>query len=453
MASQTFLTHPVDSTEMPRGIPYIIGNEAAERFSFYGMRAILVIFMTRYLLDAQGESAPMEEAEATSWFHLFMAAVYLTPLMGALLADIFVGKYKTILGLSLVYCLGHLALAVDETRLGLSVGLFLIALGSGGIKPCVSAHVGDQFGHKNAHRLRDVFSYFYFAINLGAFASTLMTPLLLEHAGPHLAFGLPGALMLIATWVFWLGREKFVHVPPHGRTFLHQLFSRGGFRTLLPLALLYAFVAVFWSLFDQTGSSWVIQAEGMDRQLFGVEVLPSQIQALNPLYVMILIPLFVYFIYPAMDRFFPATPLRRISIGLFLAVPSYLLMAQLEMWIAAGHTPSIAWHLLSYLILTAAEVLISITALEFAYTQAPTAMKSIVMALALASVSLGNLFTAAVNTFIQSEQNQSWLTGPAYFLFFGALMAFTALAFVPFAIRYREKAHLQDDDRSEALPN
>ena len=452
MAHRPYLTRPVDSDRMPGGIPYIIGNEAAERFSFYGMKTILVVFMVRYLVDAEGSLAPMKEAEATSWYHLFMAAVYLTPLLGALLADILLGKYLTILSLSLVYCLGHLALALDETRLGLSVGLFLIALGAGGIKPCVSAHVGDQFGQRNAHRLRDVFSYFYFAINLGAFASTLLTPILLQRYGPSIAFGTPGALMLLATWIFWLGRERFVHVPPQGRAFTQQLFSLEGLRTLIPLAFLYTFIAVFWSLFDQTGSSWVLQAQQMDRVLFGIEILPSQIQALNPLFVMLFIPLFVRVLYPAMDGFFPATPLRRISLGLFVAVPSYLIMAWVETGIEAGHQPSIGWHLLAYLILTAAEVLLSITALEFAYTQAPAAMKSIVMALALASVSLGNLVTAGVNSLLQDEQNQNRLDGADYFLFFAALMAATALLFVPFAMRYREQTHLQDEGPDEATP-
>ena len=104
----------------------------------------------------------MSETEATTWFHLFNSAVYFTPLLGAIVADAFFGKYKTIVSLSVVYCLGHLALALDETRLGLAVGLTLIAIGAGGIKPCVSAHVGDQFGKSNGHLLTKIFGWFYF---------------------------------------------------------------------------------------------------------------------------------------------------------------------------------------------------------------------------------------------------------------------------------------------------
>ena len=83
---------PLPSTRVPSGIPYIIGNEAAERFSFYGMRAVLVVFMTQYLLGPGGASEPMDEAEAKGWYHLFVSAVYFTPLLGALLSDVVLGK-------------------------------------------------------------------------------------------------------------------------------------------------------------------------------------------------------------------------------------------------------------------------------------------------------------------------------------------------------------------------
>ena len=144
-----YLHAPLASGTIPRGIPYIIGNEAAERFSFYGMRTILVVFMTQYLIGANGQIEAMAADEAKGWYHLFVSAVYLTPLLGALLSDSLLGKYRTIILLSIIYTLGHFALALDDTRLGLAIGLGLIALGAGGIKPCVSAHVGDQFGTSN----------------------------------------------------------------------------------------------------------------------------------------------------------------------------------------------------------------------------------------------------------------------------------------------------------------
>jgi POT family proton-dependent oligopeptide transporter len=445
LARAAYLTAPVASRDLPRGVPYIIANEAAERFSFYGMRGILVIFMTRHLADSTGAPAVMSEAEARSYFHLFTSAVYFTPLLGALLSDALLGKYRTIVSVSLIYCLGHAVLALDDTRFGLALGLGLIACGSGGIKPCVSAHVGDQFGATNAGLLARVFAWFYFAINLGAFASTLLTPILLDRYGAQLAFAVPGALMFLATFVFWLGRWKFVHVPPTGRRFVKDATSPEGVRSLLRLTIIYAFVAMFWALFDQTGSAWVLQAEHMNRNFLGVEWLPSQIQAINPVLILVFIPVFNFWLYPALSRVTRLTPLRKISTGFFITVGAFLVTALAEHWIDQGQTPSIAWQLLAYAILTAAEVLVSITCLEFSYTQAPRALKSLIMALYLMSVSLGNLFTSAVNFFIQNPDGSSALEGPSYYLFFAGLMGLTAVAFIPVAMRYRERTHLQEE--------
>lgn len=408
--SQPYLTSPLDTDQLPQGIPYIVGNEAAERFSFYGMKAILVVFMTKYLLDSSGNKDVMGEEQAKGYYHMFTSAVYFTPILGALIADALWGKYRTILALSVVYCAGHLTLALDESRLGLALGLGLIALGSGGIKPCVSAHVGDQFGRSNQTLLEKVFGWFYFSINLGAFASTLLTPWLLQNYGSHVAFGVPGILMALATLVFWMGRRVFVHVPAGGTAFLRETFSRAGLASMSSLFVIYAFVAMFWALFDQTGSAWVLQAERMDRNFLGFEWLPSQIQAINPIMIMIMIPLFNGIkafkwpgLYDLLDRVFPLTALRKISIGFFLTVPAFIIPAWIEARLDAGEFVNIAWQLAAYGLLTTAEVFVSITCLEFSYTQAPKKMKSLIMACFLMSVSLGNLFVSGVNFFIQEE--------------------------------------------------
>lgn len=403
-----YASSPQALTGMPPGIPYIIGNEAAERFSFYGMRTILTVFMVNYLwLMGEAAGSRMSDAEATRRFHDFVSLVYLTPLFGALLADFLFGKYRIIMWLSVVYCLGHAALAVmglaGEAGTWLMVGLWLISVGSGGIKPCVSAHVGDQFGKLNRHLLPRIFNWFYWSINLGAFASTLLTPWLLEWYGPHWAFGVPGVLMALATLIFWMGRWKFVHIPARGWHVLRELISRDGLFALLKLCAIYAFVAVFWALFDQSGSSWVLQAENMNLHWLGIEWLPSQIQALNPILILTFIPLFSYVVYPLVDRFYPLTPLRKIAIGLFIMVISFVLVAIAQTKIDAGQSPSISWQIVAYVALTAAEVMVSIVSLEFSYTQAPKSMKSLVMSLWLFAVSLGNQVTARINDVIQTD--------------------------------------------------
>lgn len=439
---------------MPPGIRYIVGNEAAERFNFYGMRAVLVIFMTQYLMGRDGALAPMSENEANQWYHWFLASNYFFPAFGAILADAFWGKYKTIIVLSLVYCLGSVALAVDHTRLGLFTGLTLIALGAGGIKPCVSANVGDQFGPLNQHLLSRAFGWFYFSVNFGSFFSIMLIPVLLDRYGPAPAFGVPAVLMLIATYVFWAGRYKFVHIPPTGKAFLRQTFNREGLSAMGRLAILYAFVAIFWSLWDQSGGEWVLQAEKMDRNLslFGwnFELLSAQVQAVNAVMILSFIPLFQYVIYPAISRMFPLTPLRKIGLGLVVTGGSFLVSAWIETQIAAGLHPSIGWQLPAYALLSAGEVMVSITSLEFAYTQAPKHMKSVVMSLYLLSISAGNAFTALVHWFIANPDGTAKLHGASYYNFFAALSIGCVAVFVVVARRYQEKTYLQGDEPAAA---
>jgi POT family proton-dependent oligopeptide transporter len=443
-------TAPLPQRGMPGGIPYIVGNEAAERFSFYGMRAILVVFMTQHLMDRSGALDLMSEEQAKGWYHLFVSAVYFTPLFGALISDTVLGKFRTIITLSLVYCLGHFALALDDTRLGLAIGLGLLAVGAGGIKPCVSAHVGDQFGRTNQHLLPRVFGWFYFAINVGAFTSMIATPWLLERRGPRVAFGVPGLLMVLATLTFWAGRHKFVHIPPGGRRFVREVFRGPGLRVLGRLCVLYLFVAMFWALFDQTASAWVLQAEHLDRMVFGHEILAAQIQAANPLLVMVLIPLFSYGLYPALDRLFAVTPLRKIAIGLFVTAAAFAIPSAVQVAIDNGATPHIAWQLLAYLVLTSAEVMVSITCLEFSYTQAPRTMKSFVMAFFMMSIAAGNLFTSAVNFLIEQPDGTSRLAGADYYWFFTVLMAATAVGFTIVARYYRGETYLHEEGPAAA---
>ncbi len=440
-----YRTAPVASKELPKGIPYIVSNEMAERFSFYGMRTILVVFMTQYLMNRSGELSVMREEEAKGYYHLFTSAAYFFPVLGALLSDGLLGKYRTIIALSFVYCAGHAALALDDTRLGLALGLALVAIGAGGIKPCVSAHVGDQFGVLNQHLIPRTFAWFYFAINLGSSVSTYLTPELLERYGPAPAFALPGVMMFLATIVFWSGRHRFVHIPPGGFGFVREALSGEGRQALARLCGIYVFVAVFWSLYDQTGSAWVLQAEHLDRHWLGIEWLPAQIQVMNPLLILVFIVLFNYGIYPALGRFVTLTPLRKISAGLFLMALSFCIPAWLESRIAAGETPSMGWQVLAYVLLTASEILVSITGLEFSYTQAPRKMKSIVMALFFLSISAGNLFTAAVNFFIQNDDGTSKLAGASYYWFFVVLMLAASVLFVGVAKIYRGRTYIQGE--------
>jgi POT family proton-dependent oligopeptide transporter len=443
-------------------------------------------------------------------FHTFVIGVYFFPLIGGWLADRFFGKYNTILWLSLVYCAGHLCLALFESsRTGFYTGLCLIALGSGGIKPCVAAFVGDQFDQTNKHRAKLVFDAFYWIINFGSFFASLLMPIFLRKFGGAIAFGIPGALMLLATLIFWLGRARYVLVPPtppdpnsflrvtrtalvSGRpglalaavgvivgllafalvpsfgfvvSFCSALVALIGFggagvwlqlgnargrhpdeavegvRTVLRVLVLFFLVTPFWSLFDQKASTWVLQADAMTKPSWFQS---SQMQALNPLLVMLLIPLNNLVLYPALQRLgFEMTALRRMTAGIAFSGFAWVVVAGLQVALDGSHALSITWQVLPYALLTLGEVLVSTTGLEFAYSQAPPAMKGVLMAFWNLSVTVGNLWVLVVNAAVKNGAVTDFIASTgfgvtAFQMFFFAGFAFVAaLAFGLAAKRYR----------------
>src|SRR5881396_392117 len=427
MAKHNYLTSPPNLTTMPPGVPYIIGNEAAERFSYYGMKSVLTVFMAHYILNQSGVLAPMSPNEAYMYTHYFVFGVYFLPILGAIIADGWFGKYWTILSLSIVYCLGNLTLACMATAWGIAIGqrmmlligLILICLGAGGIKPCVSA-------------------------NVGSFISSILCPWLLANPkwGPGWAFGIPGIAMLIATLFFWGGRNKMVHVPPAGLSYLKETFSKEGLITLGRIAMVYVFILVFWALWGMSnGAEWTLQAEKMNLHWMGMDLIAAQVQTANPILILIFIPVVNYVIYPMIDKIFPLTPLRKIGIGLFITALSFVVIVLIQGWIDAGLKPSINWQLLAYVILTLGEAMVSITGLEFSYTQAPNTMKSSVMALWLLTVASGEGFVALVNKWILGGGHK--LSAYQYFTFFTWLMFGAAVVFVIVASFYKGRTYLQ----------
>lgn len=525
---------------LPRQIPYIIGNEACERFSFYGMRNILTPFLIGTLLLYAPEAD--RQGMAKDVFHSFVIGVYFFPLLGGWLSDRYFGKYNTILWFSLVYCAGHACLAIfEDHRTGFYTGLFLIALGSGGIKPLVVSFVGDQFDQSNKSRARVVFDAFYWTINFGSFFASLLMPVFLRHYGAAVAFGIPGVLMFIATAIFWMGRRQYINVPPsaadpdsflnvvstalrsrregEGRPGLHAAYAglaiavallllwaiapawwpasfgfvisaclalgvvialvgigasmqleraRGahpdtaveGVRAVLRILIVFALVTPFWSLFDQKASTWIIQGNAMvmPQWNWAPEVLrswlrawfaePAQMQALNPLFVMLLIPFNNLLLYPLLRRMgFDPTPLKRMGWGIAFAGVAWVMAALIQLAIDGGDQLSISWQTLPYMLLTFGEVLVSATALEFAYSQAPQAMKGVIMAFWYLTSTFGSLWVLLTNAAVRNEVVISriattGLSENAFLMFFFAGFAFlAALAFGLYAKRYPMQDH------------
>lgn len=545
---------------MPSAIPYIIGNEAAERFNYYGLRAILVTFMVAQFYNPTGSEDPAivqaAEATANAKTHDFVAMSYLLPLFGGMVADWFWGKYKTILYLSIVYAIGNILLATSVSNESIfTSALMLIAMGAGGIKPCVSANVGDQFGPENQHLMSKAFSYFYASINAGSLLSILLIPYLKAHYGAQVAFGVPAIAMLIATFFFWAGRHKYVKVPPKGDPnkavillsafgtllvsyiwldkiehkgigpvlgfwlilillcafiFKKQWFAKpgnfiginlyaltnGGFaaaakeygeetiegiKSVWRVFSVFAFVPVFWSLWDQSQSEWVVQATKMDLNiplpgivisffnwiagLFGGSFTSLVLEAeqtsfVNAAFILAFIPFFNVLLFPMLEKMgIRVTPLRKIGAGLVLTAFSFIVIATIQGWIdnleadciakgimykdlAVSTKPSIWWQIFAFVILTAGEVLVSITCLEYAYTQAPPSMKSTIMASYLLTVTLGNVLVSVIQNNISSGGFFAQFHGAGFFWLFTGICFATALLFMIISPRIKEKSYV-----------
>jgi proton-dependent oligopeptide transporter, POT family len=487
---------PDPNALIPKQIRYIIGNEGCERFSFYGMRNILTVFLVSSLLLYLPESERARGAKDI--FHSFVIGVYFFPLLGGWLADRFFGKYNVIFWLSLVYCAGQTCLAMFVTdRIGFYVGLSLIALGSGGIKPCVAAFVGDQFDQTNKHRAKVVFDAFYWIINFGSFFASLFMPIFLRYLGPAFAFGIPGVLMFVSTVVLWLGRKHYVMIPPaapNPHSFLrvscdaivsgvrgqvlaaialasaigsfllmpqfgfiiaaclalvgviafgglgvwlqldavrdqHPAEAIAGVRSVLRVLVLFALVTPFWSLFDQKASTWVLQADAMAKPSW---FQPSQMQALNPALVMLLIPFNNLVLYPALRRLgYEPTALRRMTAGIAFAALAWIVVGAMQLVLDHGNVFTITWQVLPYVFLTLGEVLVATTGLEFAYSQAPLSMKGAIMSFWNLSVTIGNLWVLVANAGVQNSSVTRFITSTgfgvtAFQMFFFAVFAFAA---------------------------
>ena len=471
----TEIQKEVKKTGMPKAVPYIIGNEAAERFSFYGIRSIMSTFLVAQFFNPTMNPLLQNVAEAKSneMVHMFVFFAYLMPMVGGILADWFFGKYKVILYVSILYAIGNLVLALSTHNLTLfSIGLVVIAAAAGGNKSCVSANVGDQFDKSNEHLLSKMYGWFYFTINTGSIVSTLLIPIVYNKYGPELAFGIPGILMCLATAIFWMGRKKYVRVPPSGSKrenfvsisayAIAQSFSNrngltvweavgkkfsaasiDGIQAVYRILMIFAFTPIFWALWDQNLAEWVLQAKKLDLHLFGFQLFAEQIQTFNPIFLVSMIPVMTYGIFPLFEKMgLQVTPLRKIGAGLFLTAITFVIIALLQESIDKGGHPSVWWQILAYLILAVAEILVSVTCLEYAYTHSPKSMKSTMSALYLLGISLGNYFDSLVNKSIANNGFFAKYTGANYYwLFIGIITAFFVL-YLFVAKRLPEKSYV-----------
>ena len=455
---------------LPAAVKYIVGNEACERFSFYGMSTILVPYMQQFL--------GWHRSRAEGVYHDFVGGAYAAAVIGGWLSDRFFGRYRTILWLSYGYVLGHAVLASMDVAPDMRVtllflGLTLVAFGQAGIKPNLSAFVGDQFRQDQQGLLDRVYSLFYVAINVGSATSQMVTPWLLaecalgglklcEKTAVAWGFGVPGLLMAVALVIYLAGRRLYVKVPPAGRdpnSFASVLATRlssgereararhgetavEGMRSVFRIALIFLPIVAFWALYFQYGSSWFNQAEQMDRNVFGWHMESAQMESLNAILILIMVPSFAYGVYPALERAgIKVSLLLRMGVGMFVAVPAFLSAAMIQRWIETGARPHIGWQVIQYVLIAIAETLVSVTALEFAYSQAPRSMKGTIMSLWFLTLGAGSFVTSLV------ARNVSFASRTGYFLFWAAFMFAAAVVFAIGAALYKPVAFVAANEQ------
>ncbi len=433
----------MSNNRLPPQTKYIVGNEACERLSYYGVIAILTGYAT--MLFGGGEQGGIA---AKKIVHDWKSLTYLLPLIGAFIADRYWGRYRTILWISFAYCAGHALMSATEgTKWGLYAGLILLAIGSGGIKPCVSAFVGDQFGPGQEKQLTKAYGLFYWSINFGSFFAFSFLPYIRQKTSYSVAFLIPGIFMLLATMIFFSGRKSYVMKPPTSTLPPVDAATRAGDRaTLWRIAIIFLPVTVFWSLFDQQHTTWVQQGQQMVPLKIGDYSIDGEtMQSTNPIYVMIIIPVFLKWVYPAFAKWgLQPTLLRRMGSGMVLAALAFLISSMLQKRIEGGEKLSVLWQLLPYGVMTAGEVLISATGLEFAFSVAPARLKSIIMSFWLLTVAIGNKLASFVTELNSTKDSAGQMVRRISvsneMLIYVGLMCVVAGIFAAIAMRFPDKS-------------
>ena len=367
----------------PKYVAFILGNEFCERYSYYGLRSILVIYLSYFI--------GFDDDTSTVLYHAFTVLAYLFPLVGAAIADGYWGKFNTILRISIVYSIGMVINSISAIPLGsyedgdfrtpnavlCAIGLLTIAFGTGGIKPCVSSFGGDQFEPDDEKNTATFFDLFYWSINAGSLLSTFLSPVLrqttcgslgTETSCYFLAFVVPAALMVVAILFFLFGNRYYKKMPPSGQNIFwevckaifiggwnkifckpipegapedHWLYGAYGkvdtwiirdSKYVVRVLVMLLPIPVYRAAFDQQGSRWTLQAVRMNGYLGSVHIAPDQAQILNAFFILAFIPTF-NLLYKLVDMITYkgfVTKLRKMSLGMVFAALAFGISAYVQ---------------------------------------------------------------------------------------------------------------------------
>jgi POT family proton-dependent oligopeptide transporter len=382
----------------PRGLSTLFFTEMWERFSYYGMRAILVLYMTQALQFA--------DADALSIYGYYTSSVYFLPIFGGWIADRFLGAKRAVLFGGVIIACGHFSLAFSPLPF-FYTGLVLVAFGTGLLKPNISTMVGDLYSEEDPRR-DSGFSLFYMGINLGAFIAPLVCGYLGQNVNWHYGFAAAGIGMIFGLIQFVFSGTRLENVGELKRkrdladiAEMAEKLTPEEIKRLIVIGILFFFSVVFFMAFEQSGSSLTLFADRLTRNsIFGFEFPSSWFQIVQPLCLLILAPVFASIWLKMGDRQ-PSSP-RKFSYGLLLVGISYVLLVYAATLTASGRVSPL-WLVFLYLIQTVGELCLSPVGLSTTTRLAPARMVGLMMGVWFLSISLGSFLAGKVASYFDDK--------------------------------------------------
>src|SRR5215813_2241769 len=440
------MARPKDLFGHPRGLTFLFATEMWERFSYYGMRALLVLYMVRYLLHPENSgqviglaalkhalesiTGPLDMQPFSSLIYgLYTGLVYLTPVFGGMLADRVLGQHRTILLSAALMAIGHFMMAFEPLFL---FALTMLILGNGAFKPNMSAQVGGLYAPGDQRRDR-AYSIFYVGINLGAFFAPLVCGTLGEELGWHYGFTAAGIGMTIALAIYLYAMSE---LPPdelhkaEAAQIENKPLDRNEWRAVLALVVLFVPTTLFWATYEQQGNTIVLWADDHTDRTINLlfwhgEIPVTWFQAFNPFMIFAFTPFVIALWTWQAKRGSEPSTITKMSIGCVGVALANLIMVGAA-WQAAGDEASWLWLLAYFVVITIGELYLSPIGLSLVSKVAPARMVSMLMGLWLATSFAGNLIAGWLGSFWSSMDKGM------FFLMIAGIAAFAAAVIFAF---------------------
>jgi proton-dependent oligopeptide transporter, POT family len=419
----------------PRALAYLFATEMWERFSYYGMRALLVLYMIKCLLEPHNAGNVVGLASfrsalelvfgplptqplASQIYGFYTGLVYLTPILGGLLADRVLGQRRTVIVGATLMAIGHFMMAFEHLFL---FALGFLILGNGAFKPNISTQVGMLYPAGDRRRDR-AFSIFYVGINLGAFLAPLICGTLGEAVGWHYGFAAAGVGMTLGLIIYLVATP---HLPADAfaaRPLPGGALDRSAWQSIAALLLLFAPVSLFWATYEQQGNTIALWADQFtDRHFLGGEIPVTWFQAFNPFMIFAFTP-FVIALWRRQGKNEPST-VTKLAIGCLINAIAYLIMV-VAAWTAGAGKASWLWLFAYFVVITIGELYLSPTSLSLVTKIAPKSLLSMMMGVWLATSFVGGFLAGYLGTFWSSMEKVD------FFLMLSLISAAAAITIV-----------------------